>query len=65
MMMHSWRICSSALLINPLRPKRQTLDFALVHQELKRGGVTRQLLWDEYRATHPAGYGYTQLRCAL
>jgi len=40
--------------------KRATLDFALVHQELKRKGVTRQLLWEEYRATHPAGYGYTQ-----
>jgi len=44
--------------------KRLTLDFALVHQELKRKGVTRQLLWDEYRATHPEGYGYTQF-CVL
>lgn len=35
-------------------------DFALVHQELKRKGVTRQLLWEEYRAANPAGYSYTQ-----
>jgi len=48
----------------PASLKRQTLDFALVHQELKRKGVTRQLLWEEYRAAHPSGYGYTQF-CVL
>ena len=48
----------------PAPIKRLTLDFALVHQELKRKGVTRQLLWDEYRAAHPEGYGYTQF-CVL
>jgi transposase len=31
-----------------------------LHQELKRKGVTRQLLWEEYRSQHPDGYGYTQ-----
>ncbi len=31
----------------PAPVKRLALDFALVHQELKRKGVTRQLLWDE------------------
>ena len=29
-------------------------------KELKKTGVTRQLLWGEYRAEHPDGYGYTQ-----
>jgi transposase len=29
-------------------------------KELKRPGVTRQTLWEEYRATHPEGYGYSQ-----
>jgi len=29
-------------------------------QELKRTGVTRQLLWQEYRQQHPDGYSYTQ-----
>ncbi len=48
----------------PASLRRQTLDFALVHQELKRKGVTRQLLWEEYRASQPAGYGYTQF-CVL
>lgn len=32
-------------------------------QELKRRGVTRQLLWEEYRKKYPQGYGYTQF-CA-
>lgn len=32
-------------------------------QELKRRGVTRQLLWEEYRKLYPDGYGYTQF-CA-
>ena len=29
-----------------------------VDQELRRKGVTRSLLWQEYRAEHPDGYGY-------
>jgi len=28
-------------------------DFALIHQELRRKHITRQLLWEEYRAQHP------------
>ena len=28
--------------------------------ELNRRGVTRQLLWQEYRSDHPEGHGYTQ-----
>jgi transposase len=28
--------------------------------ELVRKGVTRQILWGEYRAKYPQGYGYTQ-----
>lgn len=31
-----------------------------VHQELKKAGVTLTLLWEEYRAVHPQGYGYSQ-----
>ncbi|MEI4234130.1 hypothetical protein [Roseovarius sp. D22-M7] len=27
--------------------------------EIKRRGVTLVLLWEEYRAAHPDGYGYT------
>lgn len=32
--------------------------------ELKRTGVTRQLLWQEYRRQYPEGFGYTQF-CIL
>lgn len=36
-------------------------DYPVVHQELKRKGVTKQLLWQEYRQQHPDdGYSYAQ-----
>jgi transposase len=34
-------------------------DFAQVHAELRRPGVTRVLLWQEYKATHPDGWQYS------
>lgn len=34
-------------------------DWAALAQEIKRKGVTLLLLWQEYRAAHPNGYGYT------
>lgn len=34
-------------------------DWAAVHSELKRPGVTLSLLWEEYRGRHPDGYGYS------
>lgn len=41
-------------------PSRPLPDMDYLHQELKRKGVTLQLLWEEYRVQHPQGYGYTQ-----
>jgi transposase len=39
-------------------------DFKVVHLELKRKGVTLQLLWEEYQQAHPDdGYSYSQF-CA-
>jgi transposase len=35
-------------------------DWAYVHAELRRQGVTLSLLWEEYRAVHPGGYGYSR-----
>lgn len=32
----------------------------VVAKELQRTGVTRDLLWQEYKVLHPQGYGYTQ-----
>jgi len=34
--------------------------FPYVQSELGRTGVTRQILWGEYRARNPDGYSYTQ-----
>jgi transposase len=34
--------------------------WAAVHSELRRPGVTLLLLWEEYRAVHPDGYGYSR-----
>lgn len=35
-------------------------SFPEMAKELKSVGVTRQLLWQEYKVQHPDGYGYTQ-----
>ena len=37
---------------------KENLEF--FEKELRRKGVTRQLLWEEYRASIPRGYSYTQ-----
>ena len=51
-----------ALLASPsLDPTIVQPDFASIHQELKRKGVTRLLLWQEYRDAHPEhAYSYSQ-----
>lgn len=35
-------------------------EWEKLHQELKRKGVTLQLLWMEYKEQHPDGYQYSQ-----
>ncbi len=42
-------------------PQRPVPDWALVDRELRRPGVARALLWEEYRAAHPLGFGYAWL----
>jgi len=39
-------------------------DWAYVHRELRRKGVTLSLLWEEYRSVHPDGYAYSRF-CEL
>ena len=41
------------------RPARPEPDFRMIHLEVARPGVTLALLWQEYRAQHPDGLGYT------
>lgn len=54
----------SALFSEKVRAERRIHvrmpDYIRMHTELKKRHVTRQLLWEEYRATNPKGYGYSQ-----
>lgn len=45
-------------------PGRSLPDFAYLHTELKRKGVTLMLLWEEYQAEHSQGYRYSHF-CEL
>jgi transposase len=40
--------------------ERPLPDWSHVHKELKRRAVTLLLLWEEYRAEHADGYGYSR-----
>ena len=53
------------LLLFPQAPvltagERPLPDWDYVHKELRRKGVTRFLLWQEYKADNPTGLQYTQ-----
>ena len=43
------------------RPEPRWADLVV---EMKKPGVTLQILWEEYRAVHPDGYGYSRF-CEL
>jgi transposase len=43
---------------------RPAIDWPKIEHELKRRGVTLQLLWQEYLADQPTGYSYTRF-CEL
>jgi transposase len=42
------------------KDRRPQPDWAAAHRELRRPGVTLQLLWEEHRAVHSDGYGYSR-----
>jgi len=42
------------------KQRRPLPNWAAAHRELKRSGVTLQLLWQEYREEYPDGYGYSR-----
>ena len=52
---------SRVLFAAPTQPKdaRVEPDWAAIHLELKRKHVTKQLLWEEYKARHPDGYQHS------
>ena len=49
---------------SPPAASRPLPDWATIHRELRRKGVTLQLLHFEYKATAPGGYQYSQF-CRL
>ncbi|GJM44538.1 MAG: integrase [Gemmatimonadota bacterium] len=62
----AWESMDDAELESRLFPMRESArsrpepDWSRVHQELRRKGVTRRLLWEEYKEAHPDGYQLTQ-----
>jgi transposase len=46
--------------VNPGRRRRTEPDWAALARELKRSGVNLMVLWEEYRESHPDGYGYSR-----
>jgi transposase len=44
--------------------KRSCPNWALIHQDLRKKGVTRKLLWREYKEEQKDPYGYSQF-CEL
>ena len=42
------------------RDERPLPDWEYIQNELRRKGVTRYLLWQEYKASNPEGVGYSQ-----
>lgn len=45
---------------SPPTGPRPVPDWAYVHRELRRKGVTRILLWQEYKDAHPDGYALSR-----
>ena len=50
--------------VSVVEKARALAELAHVHEELRRPGVTLQLLWVEYLEKHPQGYRYSQF-CEL
>jgi transposase len=55
----------SLMMATQEKPNERRLEilqsqFTRIEHELKAVGVTKQLLWSEYKVRHPDGYNYTQ-----
>ena len=46
------------------KDQRPLPDWRVIHRELRRPGVTLQLLWEEHRGVHPDGHGRSRF-CEL
>ena len=54
------RLLTRAKAVESAPTVRAEPDFAYIHAQLKLKGVTRWLLWEEYRIENPRGFAYTQ-----
>ena len=54
------RLYPASVALAEVAARRPLPDWPTIHRELKRPGVTLQLLWGEHRAAHPDGYGYSR-----
>ncbi|MBZ5599270.1 MAG: IS21 family transposase [Acidobacteriia bacterium] len=52
------RLFPTIPLVSPEKRQMPTMEY--LHQELKKKGVTLQLLWQEYKEKCPEGYQYSQ-----
>ena len=52
------RLFPASMALAVIKSRRTQADWPAIHRELKRPGVTLQLVWEEHRAAHPEGYGY-------
>ena len=51
--------CSPGAVSVPGEARLPVPDWSRVHREVRRKGVTLALLWQEYKAVHPAGMQYS------
>ena len=58
------RLFPASTALAEIKARRPQPDWRTIHRELRRKGVTLQLLWEEHRAAHPNGYGYSRF-CEL
>ena len=58
------RLFPASTALAAIKSRRTQVDWPAIHRELKRPGVTLRLLWEEHRAVHPEGYGYSRF-CEL
>ena len=58
------RLFPASAALAAIKARRPQPDWPAIHRELRRKGVTLQLLWEEHRATHPDGHGYSRF-CEL
>jgi len=58
------RLYPASTVLAEIKARRPQPDWPALHRELKCKGVTLQVVWEEHRAGHPDGYGYSRF-CEL